>query len=152
MIRQCVTKGLDCNVEMKDSGIEWIGEIPKHWLLSMLKYFCSHINDKRYPCEGDIKISAENVESGTGKVVDYYADYGHLGMEFQKGDTLLNKLRVYLAKVVFCEFSGLSMSEMIVLRPKNFQSKYQYYLLSTETFIRQLDSLAEGVKMPRVPH
>jgi len=31
LINQCVTKGLDPNVEMKDSGVEWIGEIPKHW-------------------------------------------------------------------------------------------------------------------------
>ena len=31
LINQCVTKGLDPNVEMKDSGVEWIGEIPKGW-------------------------------------------------------------------------------------------------------------------------
>ncbi len=41
LINQCVTKGLDPNVEMKDSGIEWIGEIPKHWKISKLKYFAS---------------------------------------------------------------------------------------------------------------
>ena len=35
LINQCVTKGLDPNVEMKDSGVEWIG-IPKHW--KFLKY------------------------------------------------------------------------------------------------------------------
>lgn len=38
VITEAVTKGLDPNVEMKDSGIEWIGEIPKHWELSRLKY------------------------------------------------------------------------------------------------------------------
>ena len=36
LINQCVTKGLDPNVEMKDSGVEWIGEIPKHWNLKRL--------------------------------------------------------------------------------------------------------------------
>ena len=41
MINQCVTKGLDPNVEMKDSGIEWIGKIPKHWELIRLKYLFS---------------------------------------------------------------------------------------------------------------
>ena len=30
-INHCVTKGLNPNVDMKDSGVEWIGEIPKHW-------------------------------------------------------------------------------------------------------------------------
>lgn len=37
-ITEAVTKGLDKNVEMKDSGIEWIGEIPKHWEIIRLKY------------------------------------------------------------------------------------------------------------------
>ena len=39
VITQAVTKGLNPNVEMKDSGIEWIGEIPKKWDASCLKYF-----------------------------------------------------------------------------------------------------------------
>jgi len=38
LINQCVTKGLDPNVEMKDSGVEWIGEIPKHWKKSKFKF------------------------------------------------------------------------------------------------------------------
>lgn len=37
LINQCVTKGLDQNVEMKESGVEWIGEIPKHWETTKLK-------------------------------------------------------------------------------------------------------------------
>lgn len=37
LISKCVTKGLDPNVEMKDSGVEWIGMIPKHWHLRKLK-------------------------------------------------------------------------------------------------------------------
>lgn len=40
LINQCVTKGLDPNVEMKDSGVEWVGEIPKHWDITKLKYLC----------------------------------------------------------------------------------------------------------------
>ena len=38
LINQAVTKGLDPNVEMKPSGVEWIGEIPKHWRVNRLKY------------------------------------------------------------------------------------------------------------------
>lgn len=38
LITETVTKGLHSNVEMKDSGIEWIGQIPKHWGVSKLKY------------------------------------------------------------------------------------------------------------------
>ncbi len=41
LINQAVTKGLDPNVDMKPSGVEWIGEIPKHWAAKKLRYFCS---------------------------------------------------------------------------------------------------------------
>ena len=46
LINQCVTKGLDPNVEMKDSGIEWIGEIPSHWELSRIGKFFSERSEK----------------------------------------------------------------------------------------------------------
>lgn len=38
LINQCVTKGLDLNVKMKDSGIEWIGKIPEHWSFNKLGF------------------------------------------------------------------------------------------------------------------
>ena len=44
VITEAVTKGLNPDVPMRDSGIDWIGEVPKHWELSRLKYFSSFIN------------------------------------------------------------------------------------------------------------
>lgn len=41
LITECVTKGLNPNVEMKDSGVEWIGKIPKHWLCPKISYIAS---------------------------------------------------------------------------------------------------------------
>ena len=39
IIQQAVTQGLDTNVPMKDSGVDWIGDIPEHWEYSKLKYY-----------------------------------------------------------------------------------------------------------------
>jgi type I restriction enzyme S subunit len=44
LINEVVTKGLNPNVEMKDSGVEWIGEIPSHWELKQLKYIIKTLN------------------------------------------------------------------------------------------------------------
>lgn len=41
LITQAVTKGLDPNVKMKDSGVEWIGTVPKHWAVSRLGHFAT---------------------------------------------------------------------------------------------------------------
>ncbi len=41
IINSAVTRGLDKNVKMKDSGVEWIGEIPEHWEVMRMRYLCS---------------------------------------------------------------------------------------------------------------
>lgn len=41
VISHAVTKGLDPNVPMKDSGVAWLGEVPEHWQLVPLKYLCT---------------------------------------------------------------------------------------------------------------
>jgi type I restriction enzyme, S subunit len=40
VISQAVTKGLNPNAPMKDSGVEWLGEVPEHWTICPLKHFC----------------------------------------------------------------------------------------------------------------
>lgn len=45
VINQAVTKGLDPNVPMKDSGIEWLGEIPEHWEVSRISFLTSRVGD-----------------------------------------------------------------------------------------------------------
>lgn len=50
IIQNAVTKGLDPNVKMKDSGVEWIGEIPEHWEVKKFKFLC------------DITTGARNTE------------------------------------------------------------------------------------------
>lgn len=44
IINQAVTKGLDPNVPMKDSGVDWIGEIPEHWKIFSLKHIATFVN------------------------------------------------------------------------------------------------------------
>ena len=40
VITEVVTKGIEPSVPMKDSGVEWIGEIPKHWSMTRIKFIC----------------------------------------------------------------------------------------------------------------
>jgi len=151
LINEVVTKGLNSDVEMKNSGVEWIGEIPSHWEINKMKYLVNLINDKQETSDGDIKISPENVESDTGKCFDLYSDYSGQGVKFKEGDVLLNKLRLYLKKILLTDYSGYSMGEMIVLRTNNkFINKYLFYLLFNQGLIDFLDSQSQGVKLPRV--
>ena len=69
VITEAVTKGLDKNVPLKDSGIEWIGEIPEHWILKRIKNICNNLDYLREP------ISAEH-RSRNNPIYDYYGASG----------------------------------------------------------------------------
>ncbi|MDA7762287.1 restriction endonuclease subunit S [Crocinitomicaceae bacterium] len=151
LINEVVTKGLNPKVEMKDSGVEWIGEIPVHWEITKMKYGVNHLSEKGKPEKSDIKISPENVESDTGVCFNLYSEHESEGMRFQSGDILLNKLRLYLKKILYTEYDGFSLGEMIVLRTNNkLNNKYFYQLLFSQGLIDLLDSQSTGIKLPRV--
>lgn len=52
IITEAVTKGLNPNVKMKDSGVEWIGEIPEHWGIKKVKHFATHVGSGKTPSGG----------------------------------------------------------------------------------------------------
>ena len=69
IISEAVTKGLDKTVEMKNSGIEWMGMIPKHWKISKLKYTGAFDNGLTYSPEdvvekGILVLRSSNIQNG----------------------------------------------------------------------------------------
>lgn len=60
LITEAVTKGLDKDVEMKDSGIEWIGQIPKHWIKSKVKHACSLIGSGTTPASHNLDFYSDD--------------------------------------------------------------------------------------------
>jgi len=150
MINQAVTKGLDPNVPMKDSGIEWLGKIPEYWEVKRLKFLVNHIIDKTVP--NGFKIALENIESNTGKFVlpEKPSDLTGDMNKFKIGDVLFNKLRPYLAKVFLPDQIGTCVSELLVLRPLPLiQSKFLFYRLLSKDFIDTVNGSTYGAKMPR---
>ena len=84
LINQAVTKGLDPNVEMNPSGVEWIGNVPKHWEVKKIKYLARLISKGTTPTtigreildHGEIRfIKAENIVDNQVKLdPEYYID------------------------------------------------------------------------------
>lgn len=84
LITQAVTKGLDPNVPMKDSGIEWLGEVPEHWEVLPIKYIVSTpVTDGPHETpeildEGVPFISAESIKGGK---IDFELKRGFISIE-----------------------------------------------------------------------
>ena len=111
IITEAVTKGLNPNVKMKDSGIEWIGKIPEQWNIRRIKYLANIRNVKAGDSDNDkTYVGLENIESRTGKLLlnrdDEQQLIGETANIFKKGDVLFGKLRPYLAKCIIADFDG----------------------------------------------
>ncbi|MDD2229632.1 MAG: restriction endonuclease subunit S [Candidatus Cloacimonetes bacterium] len=84
LITQAVTKGLDPNAKMKDSGIEWLGEVPEHWMILPIKRIVSvPVTDGPHETpeildDGIPFISAESIKGGK---IDFDLKRGHISLE-----------------------------------------------------------------------
>ncbi len=155
IITEAVTKGLNPNVRMKDSGIEWIGEIPEHWDIRRIKYLANVRNIKASDSDNDkTYVGLENIEPKTGKLLinnnDEQQIIGETANIFKKGDVLFGKLRPYLAKCIVANFNGRCTSELLVLRTtSNILPEYLYFFMLSPIFIDVVNSSTYGAKMPR---
>ncbi len=149
IINQAVTKGIDPNVEMKDTEIEWLGKIPKQWKVKKIRFLVTLINEE---ADGNDNMRKIAVESNTGKIINLGNNdsYGDKGNYFHKDDVLFNKLRPYLAKVYKANDRGICIGELLIFRARNeITSDFLFYRLVSESFISEVNSSTYGTKMPR---
>ena len=138
--------------EMKDSGIEWIGEIPADWEVKKLK-FCSEFIQEKYNGENEalIYIGLENIMSWNGRFIETESVYDkEQSIVFNRNDILWGKLRPYLAKVYHALENGCCSSEFCVIRINKENSiRYFWNLLISSEFVFSIDRSTYGTKMPR---
>lgn len=152
VITNAVTKGLDDNVPMKDSGIDWIGKIPKAWNLGKLKFFVEIQSSKNTLENMDGRyIGLENVEKDNGNFVTSNSTYEPgIYDSCEKGDILYSKLRPNLAKVIIAPFDACCTGEFEVLKARNSKNKWIKYYLLSEGVTKMTTAATYGAKMPRV--
>ena len=139
---------------MKDSGVEWLGDVPKHWTTERFKSSMHNIVEQTTERRGaSLYVALEHVESWTGRL-------RHAGLDvsfdsqvkcFRSGDVLFGKLRPYLAKVTRPTSDGICVGEFLVLRPRhsNATAPYMEQQLRSKPIIDAVNSSTFGAKMPR---
>lgn len=138
--------------EYKDSGIDWLGEIPECWKTKPIKRLINNLVTKGEE-ETLPFLALEHIQSNSGKLVDDFVPeevLANVYAKFFKGDILFGKLRPYLRKYWQANFNGCCTTEFFVLNPKDhLMSNYLYYYVQTEFFIELTNATSYGVKMPR---
>lgn len=156
IINNAVTKGLDPNVKMKDSGVEWIGEIPEGWEVRRFKAVAevkaNLVHPENYP--NLYQIAPDNIFKNSGVLHDVKTvhDSGVISDNhlFHKGQILYSKIRPNLNKVVIAPYEGLCCADMYPIETKLNTEYLQKYMLS-KCFTDQVTLvIMDRVKMPKI--
>lgn len=147
LISNAVTNGLNLQAEMKDSRLNWISQIPKHWNVTKLKF--TVILRTTHTIEYNNYIGLENIESYTAKKIGASIRPTGVCLEYKKGDVLFGKLRPYLAKSYLAPNNGCCSTEFLVMIPQKLTSKYLTYLTLSKGFLDIVNNSTYGAKMPR---
>ena len=142
--------------EMKDSGIEWIGEIPNDWDVSKIKFvadFEPTCNFENVSPEDRIAYAPmECIKQGFYEARDaQYEELSHSLTPFQNGDIVMAKVTPCFENgniAIMNELPsgiGLGSSELFVFRAKNIVAKYLFYWLQNSDFIQRACSTMTGV-------
>lgn len=138
---------------MKDSGIEWVGQIPQTWDTQKLKFLVGLRTEKT--ADKTVLspyVGLEHVVSSTGTLIEDYEailDFAGDTLDYKKGDVLFGKLRPYLAKAIQAETDGRCSSEFWVMDPHSINGRFLLYAVLSHGFISCIDQSTFGVKMPR---
>ena len=151
IITEAVTKGIRGDRPMKDSGIEWIGDIPAEWTVKKLKYTSEFKQNKYNETDGDLTyIGLENIVAWNGKYIETASEYDkEQSLICESNDILFGKLRPYLAKVYISDKKQCCSGEFCVIAIKEQNTKFMWYQLISHGFIFMVDRSTYGTKMPR---
>lgn len=150
IIQNAVTKGLDPNVPMKDSGVDYIGLIPDTWECIRLKYLLKELNDRSVTgkeCLLSVSqskgvIPSSEISQNTMQAMSL------IGYKIvHKGNIVFNKLNPAFARFGTSEYDGITSPDFAVYDSitDKIDNKFLTFLLKSEPYVTQLIGRAKGV-------
>lgn len=152
LITEVVTKGLDKNVEMKDSGIEWIGEIPKGWEVKKIRYLIKETSVKN---------------NKNQKVLSLYRDYGIVYKDsrsdnhnvtsedtssykkVEKGNLVINKMKAWQGSMAISNIEGIISPAYFIFEiiDKTVYLPFLNIALRNNSYLEEYKRLSAGLRI-----
>lgn len=156
LITETVTKGLDPNVSMKSSKLDFLKTIPQNWKEHkfgfIAKVDANLVNPKEYL--NFYQVASDSIEKGSGRV-SLNRTVADSGVEsynylFREGQILYSKIRPSLNKVAIAPYDGLCSADMYPLSVKG-NSRFIIYMMMSDYFLQQVELVTQNrVKMPKI--
>ena len=161
VIFETVTKGLNPNAEMKDSGVEWIGKMPKAWKYTPLKYLAScndEVLTETTPEDYTFDyIDIGSVHTGNGIGICERMQFKDAPSRARRivrdGDIIVSTVRTYLkaiAQVGNYDVPHIASTGFAVIRTKNANASFLRYALLSDNFVSQVEADSVGISYPAI--
>ncbi len=152
VITEAVTKGLNPNVPMTDSGIDWIGEIPEQWKLEPLKYCFGRRSEKNNPVKTEERLSL-SIDKGVTLYAEKTTNLDRFKDDFTQyqlaypNDIVLNCMNMIVGAVGLSNYMGCVSPVYYVIYPirQDINPLYYSYLLNIPTIRGVYYSLGKGI-------
>ncbi|MGP5336360.1 restriction endonuclease subunit S [Psychrobacter maritimus] len=148
--------------EYRNSGVEWLGQVPTHWGTKPLKYLCTY-NDEVLPDSTSKELELEYVDIGSVSSTEGITNTENMVFEnapsrakriVQDGDVIISTVRTYLEAIAPINNPPENMivsTGFAVIRPNEYLYKgYAAYCLRAKGFIKEVVSLSVGVSYPAI--
>ena len=152
IINHAVTRGLNPNVKMKDSGIEWIGEVPEHWEVKRMKDIFFERKELSLTGEEDLLSvsefygvarrkdkmnSDEEFESRADSLVGYKICKAH--------DLVINIMLAWKTGLGISDNDGIVSPAYAVYEGRNIASHFYHYLLRSGMYVKEFKRHSKGI-------
>lgn len=152
LIAHVVTKGLNTNAKMKDSGVSWIGDIPEHWKVKNLRHYLKMVSVKGYPEEqllsvvreqGVIIRNKESQEENHNFIPDDLSGYKLV----KKGQFAINKMKSWQGSYGVSQYQGI-VSPAYYVCDLNFNNKRFFNeAIRSQVYIPFFTQYSKGIRV-----
>jgi type I restriction enzyme S subunit len=148
IIHRAVTRGLDSDVPLKPSGIEWLGDIPNHWNVLRAKYIFREVDDRsKAGTETHLSMSQSLGLVPSSMVESSLRSESYAGGKLcRERDLVLNRLKAHLGVFAMAKQSGVISPDYTVFRQRTAISmEYFECVLRSSACRRELRIRAKGL-------
>jgi type I restriction enzyme S subunit len=150
VISHAVAKGLNPDAPMKDSGIEWLGEVPEHWTAIKIKQLYCQEKRQGYPDLPVLSVyreygviekeSREDNNNKTPENLDYY-------QRVNPGDLVINKMKAWQGSLGVSCHEGITSPDYIVYKSTHRESSdFIHYMLRQRNLAGAYKAISNGIR------
>lgn len=150
LITRAVTRGLDPHVQMKDAGVEWLGETPAHWEAKKIKRLFAHSKRQGFPARAVLSVYREyGVIDKSSRDDNFNRTPENLdGYQLvDPGDLVINKMKAWQGSLGVSSLSGITSPDYLVYEPIHGENgRFLHHFFRCKLLARVYLTISNGIR------